>query len=86
MSSTVHGIATSNVEVTNVSSHGIWLLVADREHFLSFEDFPWFKDAPIGNVLNVRQVATGHFRWPDLDVDLSLESIENPDKYPLIST
>ena len=86
MSSSVHGIPTSKVEVTNVSSHGIWLLAADRELFLSFEDFPWFRDAPIGKILNVEQPTTGHFRWPDLDVDLSLDSIEDPAKYPLKAT
>ena len=86
MSSSVHGIPTSKVEVTNISSHGIWLLAADREHFLSFEDFPWFRDAPIGKILNVEQPTTGHFRWPDLDVDLRLASIEDPAGYPLKAT
>jgi hypothetical protein len=23
-----------------------------------------------------------HFRWPELDVDLSLESIRHPEKFP----
>ena len=86
MSSSVHGIPTSKVEVTNVSSHGIWLLAAERELFLSFDDFPWFRDAPIGKILNVEQPTTGHFRWPDLDVDLSLAAIEDPEKYPLKAT
>ena len=71
------------VEVTNISSHGIWLLVGDRELFLSFEDFPWFKDAPIGKVLRVEQVSPGHFYWPELDIDLSIETIEHPERFPL---
>ena len=44
-SSRPHGIATSGVEITNISSHGVWLLLGDRELFMSFEDLPWFKDA-----------------------------------------
>ena len=63
--------------------HGIWLLVNEREFFLSYEDFPWFKEVPIGNILRVEQPTPGHFYWPDLDVDLGIESIEHPERFPL---
>jgi len=79
----MHGIRTSETEVTHVSGHGVWLLADGRELFLAFDDFPWFKDAPIGKILHVEQVTTGHFRWPELDVDLDINSIEHPEKYPL---
>ncbi|MDE0366497.1 MAG: DUF2442 domain-containing protein [Gammaproteobacteria bacterium] len=83
MSSDPHGLTTSDVEVTHVSRHGIWLLVRDRELFMPFDDFPWFKEAPIAKILNVREPTRGHFRWPDLDVDLGLETIEHPHRFPL---
>jgi hypothetical protein len=83
MSSSTHGIPTSGVEVTNVSSHGVWLLTDGRELFLSFDDFPWFKNAPIGKIINVEQPAAGHFHWPDLDIDVSMESIDHPERFPL---
>ncbi len=38
---------TLEVEVSHISQHGIWLLFCDRELFLSYQDFPWFKDAPV---------------------------------------
>jgi hypothetical protein len=79
----MHGFRTSETEVTHVSSHGVWLLADGQELFLAYDDFPWFKDAPIGKVLNVEQVASGHFRWPDLDIDIDIESIDHPEKYPL---
>ena len=85
MNSSAHGINTSGTEVTHVSSHGIWLLSSGQEHFLSYEDFPWFKEAPIGKVLNIEEVSPGHFHWPDLDIDLGLDTIEHPEKYPLKS-
>ncbi|MDE2814299.1 MAG: DUF2442 domain-containing protein [Gemmatimonadota bacterium] len=72
-----------SVEVTNISTHGIWLLVGEREFFLSYEDFPWFKEVPIGSILRVEQPTPGHFYWPDLDVDLGIESIEQPERFPL---
>ena len=83
MNSEQLGKIASDVEVTNISTHGIWLLVGERELFLSYEDFPWFKEVPIGNILQVEQPTPGHFYWPDLDVDLSIESIEHPERFPL---
>jgi len=47
------------------------------------EDFPWFKDAPIGRVLHVEEPSPGHFYWPELDVDVGLEAIKHPEKFPL---
>ena len=85
MSSEPHGPGISGVEVTNVSSHGIWLLVGERELFLSYEDFPWFKDQPLRQVLAVEEPSPGHFYWPELDVDLGVESIEHPERFPLKS-
>ena len=35
MSSPVHGIPSSGAEITNISSHGLWLLSNDTEYFLS---------------------------------------------------
>lgn len=83
MSLSTHGENTSKAEVTHISSHGIWLLTSGTEHFLSYQDFPWFKEAPIGKVLNIELASAGHLYWPELDIDISIDSIENPDKYPL---
>jgi hypothetical protein len=71
------------VEVTDISAHGIWLLADNEEFFLSHDEFPWFKQAPLSAVFNVQQESAEHFYWPDLDVDLSLESIRHPEKFPL---
>lgn len=73
------------VEVTNISSHGIWVYLKDEEHFLSYEKFPWFKQAKITQILNVELIQEGHLYLPDLDVDLSIDSINNPKEYPLIA-
>lgn len=85
MNSARPGRSTSPVEVTNVSVHGFWLFVADRELFVPFAQFPWFRDAAIGAIVNVQLPSPHHLYWPDLDIDLALESIEHPEKYPLLS-
>lgn len=79
------GPATSQAEVTNISQHGFWVLVDDRELFLPFDEFPWFRSAPVESILRLEVPHPGHLRWPDLDVDLSVASIEDPARYPLKS-
>jgi hypothetical protein len=85
MTSATLGRNTSRAEVTNVSPHGIWILVEDEELFLAFEQFPWFRDASIGKVTNVQLLKAHHLYWPDLDIDLHVDSIRNPEKFPLVS-
>ncbi len=51
MNSEIAGMHTSKAEITHISSHGIWLLAGDRELFMPYTDFPWFKDVPVGKVL-----------------------------------
>jgi len=86
MSLLMSGTDISTVEVTNISSHGFWLLSHEKEYYLSYEDFPWFKNQTIRNISNVVEESAKHLYWPDIDVDLSYESIINPDQYPLKST
>ena len=85
MSSAAHGTSTSAVEVTNISQHGFWLLLKEEELFLPFAEFPWFRDVTFGKILHVELASPNHLYWPDLDVDLSVESIRNPAQFPLIS-
>jgi hypothetical protein len=75
----------SAVEVTKLLPHGIRLLAHGTEHFLPYADFPWFRDAPLAAIFNVEQPSPNHFYWPDLDVDLGLESVEHPERFPLVS-
>jgi hypothetical protein len=86
MTSAAHGSDTSVVEVTNVSKHGLWLLLHDQELFLPFEHFPWFRDAPIGKLINVELPSPHHLYWPDLDVDLAVDSVLCPEQFPLVSS
>ncbi len=79
-----HGKNTSDVEVTNISIHGLWVYVSGTEYFLPYDDYPWFKDARISEIHDVRLLRGYHLHWPKLDVDLSLESLEHPEQFPLI--
>ena len=78
------GVAISGPEVTEVTPAGFRLLLEGRERFLSFQDFPWFEKAPAWKIRKVEQVGADHLYWPDLDIDLSVESIDSPRHFPLV--
>ena len=71
------------VRVLGMNPLGLWLLAGGTEHFLSFREFPWFEGAPVKSVFNVKKQGVNGFHWPDLDVDLTLDGIRHPEKYPL---
>ena len=75
----------SRAKVTKVSSRGFRLLLGTEELFVPFSEFPWFKDVPIAKLSNVERPQPHHLHWPDLDVDLAVESIRNPGEFPLMS-
>ena len=79
------GTAISAPEVTHVSKHGLWLLRGDEELFLPFEQFPWFRQATIEQITHVEAPGPDHLYWPDLDIDLAVESIRHPEAFPLIN-
>ena len=85
MNSLAHGKNTLAVEVTNVSAHGVWLLTYNGELFMPFDNFPWFKNQTIKSIINVEELSSGHYYWPDIDVDLTEEMIEHPERFPLKS-
>ena len=74
----------SEVEVQNVSPNGVWLYALGREYFLSYDDYPWFKDAKVSEIYDLELLRGHHLHWPKLDVDLELESLEKPEGYPLV--
>jgi hypothetical protein len=81
MTSAILGSDISEVEVTHVSKQGFWLLLGDEELFVPFKDFPWFAEAPIGKLTQVELPQPHHLYWPELDVDLAVESIRNPERF-----
>ena len=79
------GANASGVEVLNVSPHGFWLMVGEREYFLDFDHFPWFRQATLEQLFGVELLHQEHLHWPALDVDLDLDRIQHPEKYPLVA-
>jgi hypothetical protein len=74
-----------SVSVENITAFGIWILVKGKEYFLNYKNYPHLKNQPINLVQNVKFLHGFHLHWPELDVDLEIDNLENPEKYPLKS-
>jgi hypothetical protein len=85
MKSLKSGKSISAVSVENITKNGIWLLINQKEYFLDFEVFPYFEDATIKAINNVKLLHGSHLYWKDLDVDLEIDNLEHNENYPLIS-
>ena len=83
MKSPTLGENTSVLEVTHIDTKGLWLFVDGKEHYMPFDQFPWFIDASVRQISRVEQESKDHFHWPDLDIDLTLDMIDHPTNYPL---
>ena len=44
---------------------------------------PWFQEAPARKIHHVEWPSEDHLYWPELDIDLSVRSIEHPEEFPL---
>ena len=74
-----------HVEVQRVSALGFWVCIGERQVFASFSDFPWFQDASARELAAVERLSLNHLFWPELDIDLAVDSLEHPNRYPLVS-
>jgi hypothetical protein len=72
------------VEVLGLTPHGLWLLARGQEHMLVFDRFPWFQEASIQDVRRV-ELRFDHLYWPALDVDLHLDSLAHPERFPMVA-
>jgi hypothetical protein len=78
------GAATFRVEVGDFTPQGFWIVVGEQRMFIDFEDFPWFTNAPEAAIRNVERPSFSHLYWPELDIDLDIQSVTAPEKFPLI--
>ena len=62
-------------------SDGIAVMVNGKEYFLKFTDFPWFEFCNTAELRDITSDRWGVY-WNSVDIDLSIESIENPERFP----
>ena len=76
--------SNTSASVLMINAQGIMLSICGHDYFLSYNRIPWMQDAPIRSVLNVQMSGPEAIEWPDLDVDLELDSLRHPERYPLV--
>lgn len=75
---------STSVSVLMINSQGVMIHVLGNDYFLSYNRVPWLKDARISDVLNIGMLGRNAIEWPNLDVDLEIESLKHPERYPLV--
>ena len=67
-----------------INDRGIMISVQGQDYFLSYNRVQWMRDATINEVLDVRMSGNNAIEWPKLQVDLEVESLRHPERYPLL--
>ena len=77
-------ISSTSVDVLMINDKGVMLSVQGQDYFLSYNRVPWMRDATINEVLDVQMSGRNAIEWPKLEVDLEVESLKHPERYPLL--
>ena len=70
----------TSVSVLMINAQGMMLSVLGQDYFVSYNRVPWLRDARISSALNVRMAGPNAIEWPELDVDLEIESLKHPER------
>jgi hypothetical protein len=84
MNSSKNSTGSWPVSIGASTARGFWLVLGAGKAFVSFKAFPWFRAFTPSELANVRRPWADHIRWPAFDIDLHLDAIVHPERYPLI--
>ncbi|MBM3405537.1 MAG: DUF2442 domain-containing protein [Bacteroidetes bacterium] len=79
-----NGINTSISSVTSIEELGFWVLIEDQEYFIPFDDYPAFLNATIDEIFDVTMVGPSQLSWGKLDIDIELDALMEPHRFPLV--
>ena len=76
--------SSTSVSVLMINGQGIMISVGGQDYFLSYNRIPWMREASIKDVLDVQMCGSEAIEWPSLDIDLEIDSLRHPERYPLL--
>jgi len=62
----------------------IWILIEDKEYFIPFKDYPCFRESSLDQIFKIRYYPSGQLYWEELDIDIDLKALSEPESFPLI--
>ncbi len=74
---------STSASVENITPFGVWMLINRKEYFLPYSEFPYFENMSLRSIFKVKFLHGFHLYWPELDVDLIVDNLDHPEKYPL---
>ena len=77
------GTDTLASSITGINTLGLYILVEEKEYFIPFDHYPAFRKATLEQIFNYMSISRSQFSWPDLDCDIELEALEEPEQFPL---
>ena len=66
-----------------VSQFGIWIYIENVEYFISFKEYPELRKHTIDEISNFYFDRQNNIHWEELDIDIELDSLKDPKRYPL---
>lgn len=75
---------STSASVLMINDKGLMLSVLGNDYFVSYNRLPWMRNARISDVLNVQMLGKTAIEWPALDIDLEIDSLQHPERYPLV--
>ena len=72
------------VKVASITPTHVILHLNDDEYLMPYTRVPWFRTAKVEDIFDVRMNGFDEIRWDKLDIDLDVDSLKYPEKYPLI--
>ncbi len=84
MNSLKNGTCISDCSVTDINGLGMYVLVQDKEYFIPFREYPHLMKATISELANIAFLPPFQLRWNDLDIDIELQALEQPENFPLV--
>jgi hypothetical protein len=76
-------ISQAETVITNIEKDGFWLLTSDGEYFVSFAEYPDFKNATVAQIHNFKS-SFDDLHWPELDIDIELDALKHPERFPKV--
>ena len=82
--SLMNGTSILDCSITNIEKFGFWMILSDKEYFISFNDYPKFKNATIEQIFDFKLPSPSQINWKKLDIDIEVEALENPAHFTLV--